>query len=245
MVPIIPYLGLMLLRRQRQAVPVIIGMAIGWAWGWYDAAVTSYPYVFYSPPAGNRGSAIDMIKIIVATLVVTVAGGLWLRWRMRVKGALPQVGEHWYLPQWLPAFLVILPFVVLAGFGARSHFQLDYAKAQYAQLTLHWVYWYIGGPAIALAGAGAAALSYGCLRGRYPAWALPLTMFSWSIVAFLYRPGSPRTSHGPAAAWCRWCCPASSCSRPGRWPGLAARSAAGRSLAPPGSPRASPCWPPG
>jgi hypothetical protein len=164
-------------------------MAIGWAWGWYDAAVTSYPYVFYSPPAGNRGSAIDMIKIIVATLVVTAAGGLWLRRLMRVKGALPQVGEHWYLPRWLPAFLVILPFVVLAGFGARSHFQPDYAKEQYAQLTLHWVYWYIGGLAIALAGAGAAALSYGCLRGRYPAWALPLMMFSWSIVAFLYRPG--------------------------------------------------------
>jgi len=187
--PIIPYLGLMLLRRQRQAVPVIIGMAIGWAWGWYDAAVTSYPYVFYSPPAGNRGSAIDMITIIVATLVVTVAGGLWLRRRMRVTGSLPRVGEHWYLPRWLPALLVILPFVVLAGFAARPYLQPGYAKEQYAQLTLHWVYWYIGAPAIALAGIGAAALAYGCLRGRYPAWALPLMMFSWSIVAFLYRPG--------------------------------------------------------
>jgi len=188
--PIIPYLGLMLLRRQRQAVPVIIGMAIGWAWGWYDASVTSYPYVFYSPKAGNRGSSIAMIEIIVAALIVTVAGGLWLRRRIRVKGALPQVGEHWYLPKWLPTLLVILPFFVLAGFAARSHFQLNYKiQDDYQLLALHWVYWYLGGPVIALGAIGAAALSYGCVRGRYPAWALPLMMFSWSIVLFLYRPG--------------------------------------------------------
>ncbi len=115
--PIIPYLGLLLLRRQRQAMPIIIGMAIGWVWGWYDAIFVSYPYVFYKPPAGNRASSIPMIEIIGAALVVTVAGGLWLRWRMRATGALPQVGEHWWLPRWLPAFLVILPFIVLAGFG--------------------------------------------------------------------------------------------------------------------------------
>ena len=186
--PVIPYLGLLLLRRQRQAVPVIVGMAIGWAWGWYDAVFVSYPYVFYSAPLGNRGSSIPMIELIVATLVGTVAGGLWLRRRMRVTGALPQVGERWYLPRWLPAFLVVLPFVVLAAFGARSHFQHDYVREHYAQLSLHWVYWYLGGPAIALAGAGAAALSYGCLRGRWPAWALPLMTFSSGIVLFLYRP---------------------------------------------------------
>jgi hypothetical protein len=183
--PIIPYLGLMLLRRQRQATPIIIGMAIGWVWGWYDAVFVSYPYVFQT----NRVSSIPMVEIIVAVLVVTVAGGLWLRRRMRITGALPQVGGHWYLPKWLPTFGVVLPFFVLAGFAARSHFQLDYARDHYVQLTLHWVYWYLGGPAIALAAIGAAALSYGCLRGRYPAWALPLMMFCWSIVLFLYRPG--------------------------------------------------------
>ena len=187
--PVIPYLGLLLLRRQRQAVPIIIGIAIGWVWGWYDAIFVSYPYVFYKPPLGNRSSSIPMIALIVAVLVVTVAVGLWLRRRMRVTGALPQVGEHWWLPGWLRTFAVILPFVVLAGFGARSHFQPDYVKADYIQLALHWVYWYLGGPAIALAAVGAAVLSYGCLRGRYPSWALPLMIFTWSIVLFLYRPG--------------------------------------------------------
>jgi hypothetical protein len=183
--PVVPYLGVLLLRRQRQAVPLIIGMAIGSAWGWYDAIFVSFPYVFQT----NWTSSKPLLELIAAVFVVTVAGGLWLRRRMRATGTLPQVGEHWWLPRWLPTFLVVLPFAVLAGFGARSHFQPDYAKAHYVQLSLHWVYWYLGGPAIALAGVGAAALSYGCLRGRWPAWALPLMVFSWSIVTFLYRPG--------------------------------------------------------
>ena len=187
--PIFPYLGLLVVRRQRQAVPLIIGMAIGWVWGWFDAIFVSYPYVFYSPPLGNRSSSIPMIEILAAVIIVTVAGTLWLRWRMKRTGSLPQVGKHWYLPRWLRTFVAILPFVVLAGFAARSHFQPNYVKDQYVQLTLHWVYWYLGGPAIALAAIGAAVLGYGCLRGRWPSWALPLMMFCWSIVLFLYRPG--------------------------------------------------------
>ncbi|HEX3956423.1 MAG TPA: hypothetical protein VHZ03_07295 [Trebonia sp.] len=183
--PIIPYLGLMLLRRQRQAVPIIIGMAIGWVWGWYDAIFVSFEYVFGKSPAGNRDSSLPLVGLIAVVLIVTVAAYRWLRRRMRVAGGLPQVGEHWYLPRWLPVFLVILPFVVLAGFAVRGH---D-VKEDYSLLTLHWVYWYLGGPGIALAAIGAAFLCYGCVRGRYPAWALPLMIFSWSIVFFLYRPG--------------------------------------------------------
>jgi hypothetical protein len=185
LLPVIPYLGLLLLRRQRQAVPAIIGLAIGWVWGWYDAIFVSFPYVFQT----NKASSIPMVEIIGAVLVLTVAGGLWLRRRMRASGSLPQVGGHWWLPGWLRTFVVILPFVVLAGFGARSHFQHNYVKDDYVQLTLHWVYWYLGAPAIALAAVGAAALAYGCLRGRWPSWALPLMIFCWGIVLFLYRPG--------------------------------------------------------
>jgi hypothetical protein len=84
---------------------------------------------------------------------------------------------------------VILPFCVLAGFAARSHVQPGYAGEHYAQLALHWVYWYLGAPAIVLAAVGVAALSRGCLRGQWPSWALPLMAFSWGIVTFLYRPG--------------------------------------------------------
>jgi hypothetical protein len=41
---------------------------------------------------------------------------------------------------------------------------------------------------LALAAAGTAALTYGCLRGRWPSWALPLLTFAWSVMVFLYKP---------------------------------------------------------
>ena len=50
------------------------------------------------------------------------------------------------------------------------------------------MYWYLGGPVLALAAVGAAALTYGCLRGRWPSWALPLLTFAWSVLVFLYQP---------------------------------------------------------
>ena len=182
--PVIPYLGQLLVRRQRQAVPLLLGLAIGWAPGWYDAIFVSFPYAFQT----NRASTVPMIEIIAAALAVTTVACLWLRRRVRVTGRLPRVGGHWWLPDWLPALAATLPFTVLAGFGARSHFDPGYAADNFAQLSLHWVYWYLGGPALALAAAGAAALAYGCLRGRWPSWALPLMTFSWSILVFLDRP---------------------------------------------------------
>jgi hypothetical protein len=183
--PVIPYLGLLLVRRQRQATPMIIGLAVGWAWGWYDAIFLSFPYVFQT----NRASSVPMVEIIGTVLVVTAVGYWWLRRRLRAAGTLPRPGEHWLLPGWLPTLLVALPFTVLAGFSLRSHVQPGYARAHFIQLALHWVYWYLGGPAIALAAVGAAVLSYGCLRGRWPSWALPLMTFCWGVVLFLSRPG--------------------------------------------------------
>jgi hypothetical protein len=102
---------------------------------------------------------------------------------------LPQVGEHWYLPGWLPKAAAVLPFVVLAAFAARPHIQHVSSGLSRDPLALHWVYWYIGGPAILLGGIGAALLGYGCLRGRWPSWALPLMVFASSIVLVLYKPG--------------------------------------------------------
>ena len=185
MLPLIPYLGLMLVRRERQAVPMIAGLLVGWLWGWVDAVVLSRPYVFQT----NKSSTLPMIAVIVFTIIVTAAGVAWLRRRERSGRGLPQLGRHWYLPGWLPRAAVIAPFVVIAAFAARSHVQRNFVKEQYAQLSLHWVYWYLGGPAIVLATIGVAVLSYGCLRGRWPAWALPLMSFAASIVLFLYRPG--------------------------------------------------------
>lgn len=182
--PVIPYLALLLLRKQPQAKPMMIGLVIGWVWGAVDGVVLSWPYVFQT----NVRSTIPMLAALALATIVTAGGVIWLRRRRDSGRGLPQLGQHWYLPGWLPRAGVLAPFVVLAVFGARSHFQTDYAAKDFAQLSLHWVYWYLGGPVLALAAVGTAVLTYGCLRGRWPSWALPLITFAWSVLVFLYKP---------------------------------------------------------
>jgi hypothetical protein len=59
----------------------------------------------------------------------------------------------------------------------------------YAEISLHWVNWYLGLPVILLATIGAALLTRGVLRGQAPSWVLPLMVLGWAAVTFLYRPG--------------------------------------------------------
>jgi hypothetical protein len=59
---------------------------------------------------------------------------------------------------------------------------------QYYMISLRWVFWYIGVPAVLLATLGAALLARRCLQGRAPSWTLPLMVSAWIIVTVLYRP---------------------------------------------------------
>jgi hypothetical protein len=124
------------------------------------------------------------------------------RWRR----GLPQVRG-----KWLPGAAAVLAFAVLAFFTIRPYLQTvrgdtdalsrsvvaSFQRADhlpidpgrlYSELSLHWVFWYIGIPAVVAGTAGAALLARRCLRGGAPAWTLPLLAFGWAIVTFLYRP---------------------------------------------------------
>jgi hypothetical protein len=104
---------------------------------------------------------------------------------------------------WLLNAATVLPVVVLAGLAVRPYLDpvryVHLTRAQQAAglrlgpqpfwaLSLHWVFWYIGVPAVLLATLGTALLARRCLQGRAPAWVLPLTVFAWIIVTVLYRP---------------------------------------------------------
>jgi hypothetical protein len=145
-------------------------------------------------------------------LIVTVAAVLVL-WRRGVPGI------RW---QWLPnvaAALAVLvavgftirPYVqtvrvnsgatseaVTAGFQAANHLPIDPTRT-YWELSMDWVFWYVGVPAVILATLGAALLARRCLRGaaggtargtpgRAQVWTLPLITFAWTIVTTLYHP---------------------------------------------------------
>jgi len=197
--PVIPYIGMLLLARRPQALPLLGGLVAGGIYGAVDGAVLSRPYL-----ASNKSSVIPLAAI-GAVVVLATAVGVLVLWRR----GLPELRGRWRT--WLPAGAAVLAVVVLAGFIARPHFQTVYGPVTkaggnamaifqradgllvqpgrlYYEISLHWIFWYIGVPAVLLATLGAALLARRCLRGEAPAWVLPLMVFSWVIVITLYRP---------------------------------------------------------
>jgi hypothetical protein len=197
--PVIPYIGMLLLARRPQALPLLGGLVAGGLYGAVDGIVLSRPYL-----ASNKSSVIPLAAIGALVVVVTAILVLVL-WRR----GLPELRGRWRT--WLPAGAAVLAVVVLAGFIARPHFQTVYGPVTrasgnamaifqradglpvqpgrlYYEISLHWIFWYIGVPAVLLATLGAALLARRCLRGEAPAWVLPLMVFSWVIVTTLYRP---------------------------------------------------------
>ena len=194
--PVVPYIGLLLLGRRRQALPLLGGLVVGGSYGLADGLLLSRPYLT-SIKSSLEPLALLTGLVIIATLLVIA----W-RWDRGV----PEVRGRW-----LPNGIAVLAFVVVAGFAIRPYVQTVRARTDpttklvmrrfqrgnhlpvdptrtYAELSLHWVFWYIGLPALVLAVIGVAVLSRKCLRGQAPTWTLPLVAFAWAIVTFLYRP---------------------------------------------------------
>ena len=186
---VVPYCGLLILRRQRQAVPLIAGLIAGTVYGSLDAAFLTAPYLF----PGNTVSVELMCAAVIALLIGTVVAVWWLRrrgWELRGQ---PK--------SWLVHGVAALPFVVTVVFllrplvqrGWRSNYNLGYAP-----LSLHWIYWYTGFSTIAFAVVGLAMLGRRCVKGEAPVWVLPILVFGCATLAFLYQPAI--TPHQPYAS---------------------------------------------
>jgi len=185
---VIPYGGLLLLGRRPQAVPLLGGLVAGMLFGAADGLVLSRPYLVH---IGSSLKPLVALFVLVAVLTALVVVVRWDR-------GLPQIRAKWLLNA--PAVLAV---VVLLGLLALPYLKplprrpdgtvvtIAHSRgpeAPYLALSLHWVFWYIGVPAVLLAVAGAALLGRRCLQGRAPTWTLPLLVFAWVIVTVLYRP---------------------------------------------------------
>jgi hypothetical protein len=196
MLPVIPYCGLLLLSRRRQAIPLLGGLVAGAIYGGADGLLLSRPYL-----ASIKTSLIPL-AIVGGVVTVAVAAGVAAAWR---RGALTVTRN------WLPNAAAAAACVVMAGFAVRPYLQTarsplplaarNYVASMqradhlpvdptrlYSEISLHWVFWYIGVPAVVLGTLAIAVLSRRCLRGRAPVWTLPLMTFAWTIATTLYRP---------------------------------------------------------
>jgi hypothetical protein len=194
--PVIPYLGMLLIGRRRQAFPMLGGLGVGVIYGLVDGLVLSRPYLT------SIKTSLVPLALIVGVVIIATLVAIALR---RDKG-LPNVAASW-----LPNAAAALAVLVVIGFALRPYVQTVRAKSSsffesimvsyqradhlpvaperlYYELSLHWVFWYVGVPAVALGTLGAALLARRCLRGEAPAWTLPLLIFAWAIVATLYHP---------------------------------------------------------
>jgi hypothetical protein len=185
--PVIPYCGILLLSRRRQAAPLLGGLLAGALCGAVDGLVLSRPYLAAISSSLNPLVAAVAVVAVVTALVVVV------RWRR----GLPEIRSDR-----LPNAAAALAFLILIGLAVRPYLQPVHHRsaAQAAAhvrlnppsvfwaMSLDWVFWYIGVPAVLLGTLGAALLARRCLRGRAPSWTLPLMVFAWIIVTVLARP---------------------------------------------------------
>jgi hypothetical protein len=205
--PVVPFLGVLLAARRRQAVPLGVGLVVGVGYGLADGYLKSRPYLDLEAP-----SLRPLGYIVAATIVATLAAVLA---RKYVTKALAT-----RVARWLPAAAAILVGLIFVAFAVRplvqtvagetdptsiayvaelqklAHLPIN-GRRQYYEDSLYWVIWYLGVPAVLLGAFGLAMLARKCTRAlltwRDPTaaarvWALPLMMAIWVIVTVLYRP---------------------------------------------------------
>ena len=213
LLPAIPFVGILLVRRSKTAVPFCIGLAIGAAYGLVDAYVLARPFVDSLQPMP------ELIGLLAAWLIaLTLASVELLRLPGLRQGVRTLLAKH--PMRWLPEVGGALAVAALAGFAIRPYLQTvrgpvnraaaDYVASLqrlehlpvdpgrlYAEDTLYWVIWYVGLPAVLLGGFGLALLVRRSLRalvswqdpsGTARLWALPLAVICWGSVAVLWQP---------------------------------------------------------
>jgi hypothetical protein len=182
---VVPYCGLLVLRRQRQVIPLVVGMVVGLVYGTVDSLFLTLPYL--------KTNLKSVVMMAIAFILLTAATVLVVRW-LRKRGSQLRTPAGPRLVRTVTA----LPFIVIGVFLIRPYVERNWHALQYAPLSLHWIYWYTGASTIAFAVIATAMLGRRCVKGEAPAWVLPLLTFGWAVIWFLLRPAI--TPHQPYAS---------------------------------------------
>jgi hypothetical protein len=211
--PAVPFLGVLLAARRRQAVPFGAGLVIGVGYGLADGYLKSRPYLDLEAPS------LRPLGYIVAITVVATAAGIAITASQRARTRARRLLET-RTARYLPAVAAALTVLIFVGFAVRPLVQTVAGETnptsiayvaelqklaglpvnghrQYYEDSLYWVIWYLGVPAVLLGAFGLAVLAKrttkALLTWKDPTaaarvWALPLMMAIWAVVTVLYRP---------------------------------------------------------
>jgi hypothetical protein len=215
LIPIIPFIGAAVVGQRPQVVPFSLGILAG-VGGGVAAGRLAAPGYLAAPGFSVRPASVITIVVAAVTLLAVLAA---LSSRVRsAAGRATRAAVRWRVPE-VAAGLVVAGLV---GFLIRPSVQtahwrpgaatVGYVAAlqrllglpvnptrSYAEDSLYWVIWYIGVPALLLAGLGAALLARRVVRavlrggdedGVARAWALPLAIIGWGTVSVLWYPGT-------------------------------------------------------
>lgn len=225
LLPAFPVLSALFLAQRPQAGPFGLGLFAGIGTGLAAGLVLARAYLSSLSAQlhliGFSVAGFGIATALLAPLAFPRVRAWALRacaYRLSVKRfVFPSLGFV------LTGLALVLPVLGLAGLAVRRYLQTVRGQTdpsmiravaslqhlerlpvdgsrQYYELSLYWVFWYIGVPAVLLACAGAAVLGRRLVRtalspdasasvvAALRLWALPFLLISWSVAATLWDP---------------------------------------------------------
>ena len=209
--PVIPFLGVLIAARHRQGFPLGVGLVAGVGYGLADGFLKSRPYLDLETPS------LRPLALIFEAVVVATTAGVAITFSERARKIARRLAKR---ARWLPAAAAVVTILIFLGFAMRPLVQtvagetdptsIAYVselqklaglpvdgRRQYYEDSLYWVIWYLGVPAVLLGACGLALIARrttkALLTWQDPqkavrAWALPLMIAVWVIVTVLWRP---------------------------------------------------------
>jgi len=198
LLPVIGFVGLLLLARRGQALPLLGGLALGTGLGLYAGYGLSRPYLEY------LSDSLNPLLLISAAVIAATAAATAALWRFGVP--------HVERVRWLPHAVAALALLTMVGLAIRPLFWPDYGHGSdftdawvasvqereglwpiegsrtYYDMSLYWVGWYVGLGTVLFASLGVALVLRRLVLRRDPQWLLPAMLLVWTVTTTLLRP---------------------------------------------------------
>lgn len=198
LLPVIGFVGLLLVARRGQALPLLGGLVVGTGLGLYAGYGLSLPYLEYLSDSLHPLLLISAVVVLVTAVTTAV---LW-------RHGIPRVERV----RWLSGAVAALALLAMLLFAIRPLLWPDHGHGSdftdgwvayvqereglwpiegsrtYYDMSLYWVGWYVGMATVLFASLGVALVLRRLFQRRDPQWLLPAMLLVWTVGTTLLRP---------------------------------------------------------